>query len=279
MFRLDPSFPPVWATPERLQFGVDAVVTVSDPAPWVQRIVNELRKGIPELAYAGVARSFGAGPGEADALLSLLSPALERPQKPRIRAHLWMGERPDAEPLDIFTDALAKYGVDLIPSPREADFEILVARDVIDPHRAAAAARDDIVHVPVVFCGRTATIGPIVVPGVTPCIACGHAYQRDARPEWPIVAAQALGRSLGDLDPALVLEAGTATGRLMRVVDARPVSALSVTVDAAGLHQKVRVHQPHPECRCQSLEGNGTAGALGRRLLETTTTTTFAQPA
>jgi hypothetical protein len=130
----------------------------------------------------------------------------------------------------------------------------------------------------VVFTGGAARVGPYVVPGRTPCLACLEAHRRDADPAWPAVAAQLVTRELPPMERALAVEAGIAAGRLVSDGPPAGASSVSVTLRRDSLRRRRAVHVGHPACLCRSLAGNGTADAT-TRLPPTTTGRAFARPA
>ena len=89
MLRLDPSHPPVWRTDTVLQFGAEPVAVLPDPEPWMLRLLTELERGIPESAFAPVARALGApDAAAATRLLGRLRAGLAREASacPRVAA-------------------------------------------------------------------------------------------------------------------------------------------------------------------------------------------------
>lgn len=62
-------------------------------------------------------------------------------------------------------------------------------------------------HLHVGVHGDRATVGPLVVPGVTSCLRCRHLHRRDADPAWPLLSvqwAQAVGdEPVAAVDPLL----------------------------------------------------------------------------
>ena len=76
-----------------------------------------------------------------------------------------------------------------ISAPEYADVVVLLGRghiDAIDPHEEHAA----IAHVPIRIHNARAAIGPLVVPGRTPCCRCLSLHARDRDAAWPAMAAQ-----------------------------------------------------------------------------------------
>lgn len=154
---------------------------------------------------------------------------------------------------------------------------VVVAHHVVAPAFAAALMSDDLPHLPVVLTGSTAHVGPYVVPGTTPCLACLAAAERERDPAWPAMAAQLLGRPVETAETATLWEAGIAGARLIRESEQhrdRPWTR-SLTLHSGSLRRSARRHRPHAECRCRSLGGTVTAVAPARP--EPTTPTVFAR--
>ena len=281
MLRLDPAFPPLWRTASTLQFGADAAVIIDEPAPWQERLLDELQRGVPEAALEPIARMLGAPPSQADPFVARIRPALQSApavSAGRVELRVPAGFAPaDSEAL---TSALSGFGSAVCIGDAESLMHepaaggvpvVLVAFHQVDPRHAAALMRDDVTHLPIVVSGRDLTIGPVVRPGFTACLACLDARRRDADPSWPMLAAQLVGRPGSSPGRVLATEAGVAAGRLLSEPEG-PV-AHSVTIRVESSRRTWRAHQPHAECRCRSLGGSATAGEQQSRATETTTPT------
>lgn len=286
MLRLDPAHPPVWRTPTTLQFGADAVALVHDPAPWQQRLVHELTRGIPDDALEPVAAAFGAPDRAAAAFVRVIRRALQpsTPASPRSVSLQAPADFPH-EHADAVADALASSGFVVraitwhdAPGDQAAAAETVVAlaMNLVHPRRAAALMSADTPHLPIVFTGTGAEVGPFVRPGRTACLACIAAHRRDADPTWPLVAAQLIGRPV-EVDPSIACEGGIVAARLISEGERRATrqSGHSLTLRAGSLHRTSREHRPHAECRCRSLGGSARAG--GPAVLAPTTATASAR--
>lgn len=289
MLRLDPAHPPLWRSATTLQFGADAVAIVDDPAPWQQRLVNELVRGIPDDALELVAAAFGAPDSAAGPFLRRIRRALA-PSEPARPGRLVV-QIPTDFPIVLagaVADSLTASGFDLdlepwCDAPDEAIPQaapvVALAEHVVLPRRAALLMSSDVPHLPVVFTGSCVEVGPYVHPGRTACLACVAAHRRDADPAWPLVVSQLIGTPVAGVDAALACEAGIVAARLVSDGErhaTRP-STHSLTLRAGSLHRTSRAHRPHEECRCRSLEGTGTAD--GPAVLVTRTATAYARPA
>lgn len=287
MLRLDPAYPPLWRTASALQFGADATLVVDDPAPWQERLVHELRRGVPEVALEPIARMLGAPPAQARSFVTRISRALESSAPPGpARVLLRVPESVAAADAEALTGALSAFGADvetgfaeaIVYEPARAGVPVvLVACHLVDPRHVAALMREDIRHLPIVLSGREVTVGPLVRPGETACLACLEARRRDADPTWPLVAAQLVGELGPAFGRALAVEAGVAAGRLLSEAERRV--GRSVTIDAGSGRRVWRSHHPHEQCRCRSLGGTSTVAGDVNPDPATTTATGSARSA
>lgn len=273
MLRIDPSHPPLWRTANSLQFGVDAVAVVPDPAPWQQRLVRELEQGIPESAVVPFAVAAGGTSRAAEAFLALLDPVLLRGSEPAPSAVLQgAGDVPPAQ-LEVVRQGLVAAGciVEVAqgfdpPGGVGADAAavlVVVAHRVVPPAFAAALMRADRSHLPIVLAPGSADVGPLITPGESACLACLAAERRDADPAWPTLAAQLVGRTADPVDASVLWEAGIVAGRILTASELHPAAGhdRSLTVRAGSLHRALRTHRPHAECWCRSPSGTATADA------------------
>lgn len=294
MLQLDPAYPVLWRSPTVLQFGLDAVVVIDDPAPWQERLLRELEQGIAEAAWEPTALALGAPRGAAREFVGLIAPALMRPPSARRRIILQVSDPFPAAQSDAVAAGLRSTGLDVeqrtwfgaqTPSAHHVDATVVLAHHLIEPRRVAALMAQDMPHVPIVFTGGAADVGPLVVPGQTACLACIAEYRRDDDPTWPHVAAQLIGRSLPEVATSLGLEAGITAARLLSDVARHPAkppsiaarTSHSVRIREQCLHRCLSVHRPHAECRCRSLAETSTV--VVHAFPATMTPTAFALPA
>ncbi len=264
MIRLDSSAPPLWRDDGRVQFGAPAVAFAPVIAPWVDPVVASLVSGTTHAEVRALSLLHGAGPGDSDALLEAIGPALA----PRRRENAIAVQVIDDLPERITRAVLAALpararvlpwsGAAEPPVPASTRVVLLAAHRV-DPRRANGLMRDDVTHVPLVLDGSSAVIGPVVVPGRTACLACLDAARRRDDPQWPTVSAQLLGRPRPAVDIALAAEAG----RAARFLLSAPIGATSrsLRLRADSLRRAWTLHRPSEDCRCRSLEGSATASA------------------
>lgn len=280
MLRLASSTPPLWRTDSTVQLGADSPVRLPELTPWQERLLDELTVGIPDAMLDPLARSLGADPGEAQDFVDRIGGALQHPagDLPSVRLELPADTGHDDE--RSLVAALTAAGLrprqttrwsEARPDPSET--VIAVSNRLTSPHRAGRLMAGDVTHLPIELAGDRVSIGPLVVPGVTACLACRNAHRRDRDPSWPQLAAQLLGRAAVPTDPALLVEAAAVAVRLLRAGACDP--APSVTLSAGDGRRLWRAHRPHPACLCRSPGGTSTVAASP----PPTTATACAQPA
>ena len=136
--------------------------------------------------------------------------------------------------------------------------------------------RDDVAHLPIAIDRRSATIGPLVVPGRTPCLACRDGHLRDRDPAWPRLHAQMVGRDPGPVPAALIAGAGAAAATLLAPIGDDEGRVITLGPDGSRASTSVRFHEG---CRCRepssrSLPGIATERALRDRPIATRSATT-----
>ncbi len=110
-------------------------------------------------------------------------------------------------------------------------------------------------HLPVSVFRAGASIGPLVVPGKTPCLRCAYLHRLDADPQWSVVANQwaAARRTWShDVDPLLAWQAALAATSMIRTwVDApEPAIAQVVRLTVCDPAPVISQARPHPRCGC-----------------------------
>jgi hypothetical protein len=282
MLRIDPAHPPLWRDPTTLQFGLHAVAVLEVSDAWQERLVRELEHGVPPAALDGVGRAVGAPTGAAAQFVRRISRALApaAPVAPRGIAIQAADGVSDAL-VDDVRAALSEAGFE--PSADSAGADpvpvVMLAHHVVHPRSASMLLGRDISHLPIVFSGAGAEVGPFVRPGVTPCLSCVAEHRRDADEAWPRLAAQLLGRRAPVVSTALAWEAGLAASHMITDAARHPArqTASSLQMRAESGARTVKTHRPHAACRCRSLGGIATGRVPG--VPATTRATAYAQPA
>ncbi|MFF1877556.1 TOMM precursor leader peptide-binding protein [Leifsonia sp. NPDC058230] len=270
---LDPHIPRVWRTPNILQFGVEQpVLTLHDLSNAEERMLVALEAGVTMSGLELVSERAGGDP-------SSIAPFLERVEPVLAPAGGRAAPAPSPSPLVVLdgqgatavrlAQVLTESGLDARAGLRwndpvlaHAQAAVIVGSFALDPERHQRWLRRDIPHLAIVFGDRTATIGPFVEPGKSPCLGCVDRRRTDDDPDWPAMACQLSTRPVRH-ETSLVSStiASIAAWRVVdRVLDnARSLSARSIAVDYGTGVTTEREHLPHEECGCRALPGTGTA--------------------
>ncbi|MDQ0892808.1 bacteriocin biosynthesis cyclodehydratase domain-containing protein [Agromyces ramosus] len=279
--RIDPNLPLVWRTPNELQLGAAVPrVVLTDPGELETGLIAALRHGASLSTLQTIGGGLGGSPEAVTRLLDTLAPAFEasagradaatsvqhgrRPlvaldaddsTSERIAANLAALGYAIASARDAFIDGVPAPGVGLV---------VIAAAWVIAPARHLPWLRHDVPHLAIVFDDTGARVGPLVEPGVGPCLRCLDLSRRDHDAAWPVIAAQLASRPAASRTARAVLDAA---GVAASVVDdrlAHDVTALasaSITLAGQGAPPQRRAHRPHPECGCRAPGGSATAPA------------------
>jgi len=114
----------------------------------------------------------------------------------------------------------------------------------------------------------TASVGPFVLPGVTPCLRCLHLARADRDPQWGAMTAQLTGARRGveacDVVLATIAAALAVTQVLGYVDTAAPPQSTSaglLEMDLADGRLRRRTVAAHPSCACGAADDGATMEA------------------
>ena len=111
-------------------------------------------------------------------------------------------------------------------------------------------------------------VGPLVLPGGSPCGECLELHRRDRDSAWPALAAQlATGRDSTEACAVTTALAGAAYAveEVLRHTDGRPVRTVGATVEVAGPGSARRRSWPaHPRCDCGRRRRSSGSGRTAR---------------
>ncbi|VEG44167.1 cyclodehydratase [Mycolicibacterium flavescens] len=143
------------------------------------------------------------------------------------------------------------------------DLVVLTDYLVADPRMVRELHAVGVAHLPVRVRDGVGLVGPLVLPGVTSCLACADLHRSDRDAAWPAVAAQ-LRHTVGSADRATVLAtAALALNQVDRVLAAvhggvdvddssEPPPTLDTTLefDVNVGSVVARRWSRHPRCAC-----------------------------
>ena len=245
VLRLVPDLPLLWRTPTSVQFGSEPVVVLDDVTEGEDRLLATLAAGISETGFAMLSRSLGVAPDASRALLEALAPVLVTDAAEPLPSVAVLGDSVLARAV---AGLLASHGV--LGAPEEAGLVVLVADWVVAPADHTRWLNRDVPHLPVVVTERAVTVGPLVEPGLGPCLYCVHLSRLDADAAWAAVATQLLGRAPREVGPLEIAEtASFVARRVLERLGEGPGAARSWRLDDGG-GVSARTWGRHPDCRC-----------------------------
>jgi bacteriocin biosynthesis cyclodehydratase domain-containing protein len=150
------------------------------------------------------------------------------------------------------------------------DVVVLVGHGALDPVRADGLLREDVAHLAVVFGERDVVVGPLVRPGQSGCLRCGHLHRADRDPEWPRLAAQLATPGRGAPPPheesvLAACAASLAVAAVLAQLDGAEPAVLDAALEVGLPDGAVarRAWPPHPACGCRGLPQVASAEAKG----------------
>jgi hypothetical protein len=278
--RLDPGVPLLWRDSETLQVGVDGDVRLPVDAPWVVPLLTRMAEGFRMNSFDVIAHGAGAPRREAQMLLARLRPLLIDDAATTRAAWVESVGMADGRCEYRMREALADEGVEPGDRSNPQDCGVILVQGAAAALHLARYLRDDISHLPVALERGRTTVGPLVIPGETPCLTCRDGHERDRDPAWPRLHAQLIGRSPGPVGTARIAEAAALAARLL-AVDAADGSFVEISESGGRVWRSVGFHA---ECRCRaqpsrSPRENATAPAPPAPPSATTTATASARRA
>lgn len=135
---------------------------------------------------------------------------------------------------------------------------VVLADDLVtDPCLISELVSSHVNHLSVRLRDGIGLVGPLVLPGRTSCLRCADLHRSDQDPEWPMVAAQLLGRVGHGSAASVRATTGFALGQIELLLDVgsrrraapRTINA-TIDVDPRQAELRRRVWSPHPRCGC-----------------------------
>ena len=256
VLQLDPSLPLVWRTPTSLQLGVSSpAVVLHDVDEATERMIAALAAGVTRPGLGMIGRSAGATEDRVEELLDEVSPALVRETATPTARVVIVGRGRTA---DRIGRLLSASRVDVViardvtaAENQPCNFAIAVGDFVLEPELHGLWLRRDLPHLPVVLGDSAVVIGPIVEPGVGPCLYCLQKHATDADPAWPAIATQLWGKpSPADSELVASEVAALVTRLALARLEGAASRATQLTLDVAAGSLDSRRVDPHPECGC-----------------------------
>jgi bacteriocin biosynthesis cyclodehydratase domain-containing protein len=143
---------------------------------------------------------------------------------------------------------------DLSPvRPAEATLAVLVGPAAPATLTALALGTRRLTHLAVTVRDGVVVIGPLVLPGRTPCLNCLDLHRCDRDPDWPRMAAQLTTGPDAEPVAAITAMAGVAyaAAEVLRQIDGGTPHTLAATIELDGPGRcRRRRWTVHPACGC-----------------------------
>lgn len=134
------------------------------------------------------------------------------------------------------------------------DLAVLIATDIVEPASYQPWMTREVPHLSVVFDEEGVEISPLIIPGVTPCLACIELHRMDTIPSWNLIAPQLanLERSLED-SAMLLFAAGIVLNQTLNLIDigSTTSSGLAHRLSRRGKLESFEVSSR--QCGCRSV--------------------------
>ncbi|HLS49718.1 MAG TPA: hypothetical protein VK024_06960 [Actinomycetaceae bacterium] len=140
------------------------------------------------------------------------------------------------------------------PPRTRPDLVVMCIQDVAEPQRIRPLMREDVPHLVISQHELSALVGPLVVPGMTPCVQCIEMRRAEADSCWPAIATQLLGARERRLPAAVaVTAAGFGLTEVLAFLDHREVTTAGRSLVVTGTSGGPRgvEWQFHPRCGCR----------------------------
>jgi bacteriocin biosynthesis cyclodehydratase domain-containing protein len=259
--RLDPAIPVVWRDPHTIQLGVDRPLRLpADDSTASERMLHALQAGVLRAGLEVIGTDAGATPAQVADFVRRISPVLTPPAVASAGRVGTVALEGDADELAYLRRLLPHVQVE--EASQRPDLAVVFASYVVPPQQQARWLRRDTPHLPVIFSDQGVEIGPLIEPGIGPCLRCLWLNRTDADPAWPAIGTQLAGRTAPTKTPLVLARI---TSDVAVIVRRRLESgrddgeATSTYYDVSTATVSVRRHRPHPACGCRALPGNVTA--------------------
>jgi len=282
MLRLNPRLPLVWRTPTSCQFGsLVPVAVLHELTPNDERALAVLHEGALLSTLRALASHWHMSDIELDHLLSLLTPALEESKQDEAPLRVLIEGSSDGqgEIFEVLSDDFLVSHAQQASSATSAldpDIVVIVADFVAPLATAGFWLRRDIPHLIVTNHEDGVRIGPLVVPGVSPCTYCLDTQHSQSDECWSAIATQLMfARAPRPSTTLRYRVASEIHGVIQRWQSDQEILRARIHV-ASRPTTSVNPSRAVPfsdECQCQSLKENVTANATPRANQKTKPTT------
>lgn len=171
-----------------------------------------------------------------------------------VAASLFDAEDSGMRTAAVLKDEFARQGVAVTKHSR-VDAAIVCSSRVLDQGKTATFLGQEIPHLPIVIDEERITVGPMIIPGITPCALCQELYLLDATPDWPNIRQQ-LERFSAVIPPMALAFTAAGIGASMlqeywrKLLNGQPLDN-NLGWEISSLGQRSFTLDFHSACTCQ----------------------------
>jgi hypothetical protein len=260
VYRIRTSRPLLWRTPSSIQVGIDEPAVIVDDIPdHAAPLIHALQSGVSREGFHLLARQLRVPLSDATRMVRDLAPTFDPDLTPLAPRYIVTGHGVARR---LVADTLRNWGAraTLAHQPRPSTsrtIHLLVADYLIDPEWLPVYGGGRSAHIPLVFSDRTISAGPLVTPGITPCLSCRELFLREREPHWLALGSQLWGSTpptaTEPLARVAALLVALSAGQIRLTTNHKPETALIARFHPDTAELTVAEAEFHPECRCRGL--------------------------
>lgn len=265
MVRLRPTARPVRRGAGEVQFGLspDSGIVLAGLTDPETELLLSLAKTSGTGRDVSLAQRFGVSLDRVEELVTalrghglLMAPTDASPER-HIVTVCGRGTVVDRLRAELASDDLVELTApDTEPGSSVMNLAVLCARDAIAPDEGRVWQRAGTPHLPVVLRDAEVVIGPLVLPGRSPCLRCLDLHRRDRDSAWPRILTQ-LSSPPGDLVHAVNAPPAQASviSSLVHLMALESLTSNALTgvswqVSLPWPDMRPRTWGLHPQCQC-----------------------------
>lgn len=264
VLKLNPDIPAVWLSPQTLRFGFDAPLLVLEELnTGEEKLVALLQHGTTSAAYRMLAERLGVSAESAETLLRALNPLFLPFQAPPPVTTRLIG---DPALIDAFSALFPKeleegeVGPARRKDQAQLPLTVSLSRFLAFSSLGQEPLSNNIPHLPIVLGDQSVWVGPVILPGIVPCLFCIERAEVEREPHLATMIVQLLEPRTQANDPALLRFAAALTAERISSFRLGKASNVACRITVSG-HQQFTEYGFSSECLCSRAIELGTEKA------------------
>jgi hypothetical protein len=218
VYRIRAHRPLLWRTPTSVQIGVDEPRVIVDNIPdTAAPLIHALHDGISAEGVEVLAKQLDISGREAHRIVQSCAPSFAEEPPCQTLSLVVMGSSTASRAIASLLEGWGAHSrhIESFPVPDESGVVVLVADYLADPNWNAHLTHTSLPHLPVIFSDLSITAGPLITPGMTPCLGCHELWHRQREPEWLSLGSRLWASSAPTANLAGAHRAATLTALLL----------------------------------------------------------------